>query len=83
VEELAKLQKDWGSLLKKNRNLDVNSFTVRDAQGQQVAIEGPPLKVEELVALSPPSAYTPVQIGERDYWCFALNLRGPGLGQWH
>ena len=78
---LAKLEKNWVSLLKKNRNLEVNSFTVRDAQGQKVALAGPHIKVEELVPLIPRSAYTQVRIGERDYWYFALNLRVPGLGK--
>jgi SRSO17 transposase len=81
VEELAKLQKDWVSLLKKNRNLDVNSFTLRDAQGQKVTIAGPHIKVEDLVPLIPHRAYTHVTIGEREYWYFALNLRVPGLGK--
>jgi SRSO17 transposase len=81
VEELAKLEKDWGSLLKKNRNLEVNSFTWRDAQGQKVVLAGPQIKVEELVPLIPRSASTPVRIGEREYWYFALNLRVPGLGK--
>lgn len=81
AEELAKLKKDWVSLLKKNRNLDVNSFTLRDAQGQKVRLTGPQIKVEDLVPLIPRNAYTPVTIGERDYWYFALNLRVPGLGK--
>jgi len=81
AEELSKLKKDWVSLLKKNRNLEVNSFTVRDAQGQKVAVAGPHIKVEELVPRIPPSAYTKVTIRERDYWYFALNLRVPGLGK--
>jgi hypothetical protein len=81
AEELAKLEKDWGSLLKKNRNLEVHSFTVRDAQGQKVALEGPHIKVEELVPLIPRSAYPKVTIGEREYWYFALTLRVPGLGK--
>jgi SRSO17 transposase len=81
AEELAKLKKDWVSLLKKNRNLEVNSFTLRDAQGQKVVLAGPHLKVEELVPLIPRNAYTQVKIGERGYWYFALNLRVPGLGK--
>ncbi len=81
AEALAKLHKDWVSLLKKNRNLEVHSFTLRDAQGQKVALAGPHIKVEELVPLIPRTAYTQVKIGERDYWYFALNLRVPGLGK--
>jgi hypothetical protein len=81
AEELAKLKKDWVSLLKKNRNVDVNSCTLRDAQGQKIALPGPHIKVEELVPLIPHSAYTSVQIGDREYGYFALNLRVPGLGK--
>jgi len=81
AEELAKLKKDWVSLLKKNRNLEVTSVTLRDAQGQKVGLTGPHIKVEELVPLIPRNAYTPVKIGEREYWYFALNLRVPGLGK--
>ena len=78
---LATKQKDWVSLLKKNRNLEVASFTVRDAEGRRVALEGPHINVDELVPLIPSNAYTKVRIGERDYWYFALNLRVPGLGR--
>jgi SRSO17 transposase len=81
AEELAKLHKDWVSLLKKNRNLEVNSFTLRDAQGQKVVLAGPQIKVEDLVPRIPHSAYTHVTLGEREYWYFALNLRVPGLGK--
>ena len=69
------------SLLKKNRNLEVNSFTLRDAHGQKVALAGPHIKVEDLVPLIPRTAYTHVTIGERDYWYFALNLRVPRWGK--
>lgn len=81
AEELAKLRKDWVSLLKKNRNLAVNSFTLRDAQGQKVVLAGPHIKGEDLVPRIPRAAYTQVTIGEREYWYFALNLRVPGLGK--
>jgi SRSO17 transposase len=66
AEALAKLQKDWVSLLKKNRNLAVNSFTLRDEQGQKVVLAGPHIKVEDLVPLISRTAYTQVKIGERD-----------------
>ena len=65
-EELAKGEKDWGRLLKKNRTLAVNSVTGRDAQGQKVAVAGPPSKVEELVALLARRADTQGGIGERE-----------------
>jgi hypothetical protein len=63
---LARLEKDWVSLLKKHRNLQVSSFTLRDAPGQEVALAGPHIKVEELVPRIPHSAYTQGTIGERE-----------------
>jgi len=78
---LARLEKDWVSLLQKNRNLDVSSFTLRDAQGQAVALAGPHLKVEDLVPRIPRSASTQVTSGEREYGYCAVNLRVPGLGK--
>ncbi len=78
---LARLEKDWGSLLQKNRNLDVSSFTLRDAPGQAVALAGPHIKVEDLVPRSPRSASTQVTSGEREYGYCAVNLRVPGLGK--
>ena len=80
-EELAKLEKDWGSLLKKNRKLEVNSFTLRDAQGQKGVLAGPQIKGEEPVPLIPCSAYTQGRVGERAYWYFALPLLVPGWGK--
>ena len=81
ADALAKMKKDWVSLLKKNRNLEVHSFTLRDGEGKAVALEGPHIKVEDLVALIPRTAFTKVTIGETAYWYFALNLRVPGLGK--
>ncbi len=78
---LARREKDGVSLLKKNRNLAVSSFTLRDGQGQEVAFAGPHIKVEDLVPRIPRSPYTPVTIGGRDYGYCALNLRVPGLGK--
>src|SRR5215211_2836584 len=34
-------KKDWVSLLKKNRNLETNSFVLKDAAGQPIVLAGP------------------------------------------
>jgi SRSO17 transposase len=81
VAVLREHQKDWVSLLKKNRNLEVHSFTLRDEQGQVVPLEGPHIQVQELVPLIPHSAYQKVTVAEKEYWCFTLSLRVPGLGK--
>ena len=81
VAVLNQHQKDWVSLLKKNRQLETASFTLRDALGQNIALEGPHIKVEDLVPLIPHQAYRRVEINAREYWYFALNVRIPGLGK--
>ena len=72
---------DWVSLLKKNRNLETASFTLRDAEGKLIALAGPHIQVEELVKLIPRTAFRKEMVAERDVWCFALNLRIPDLGR--
>jgi SRSO17 transposase len=81
VAVLREQKKDWVSLLKKNRQLETASFSLRDEQGQNVALDGPHIKVEDLVPLIPRQAYRRVKIQEKDYWYFALNVRIPGLGK--
>lgn len=81
VTALAQYHKDWVSLLKRNRNIEVHSFTLRDAQGKELKLSGPHIKVEELVPLIPQSAYKKVIVSGKPYWCFTLALRVPRLGK--
>jgi hypothetical protein len=37
---LRRHRKDWISILKKNRNLETNSFALKDAQGKRIPLEG-------------------------------------------
>ena len=74
-------KKDWVSLLKKNRNLETNSFRLKDAAGQPIRLEGPHIAVEDLVSLIPPTAYRAVTVGDKTYWTFTLAVRLPGLGK--
>jgi hypothetical protein len=73
--------KDWISLLKKNRNLETNSFVLKDAAGKPLRREGPHIAVEDLVPLIPPSAYRAVTVRDKTYWVFTLAVRLPGLGK--
>jgi hypothetical protein len=72
--------KDWVSLLKKHRNLATNSFVLKDAAGQPIRLAGPPIAVEDLVPLIPPTAYRAVTGGDKTSWTFPLAVRLPGLG---
>lgn len=80
VRTLADLQKDWVSLLKSNRNLETASFVLKDATGQPVPLAGPHIQVQQLVPLLPRTAYRPVTVGERTYWCCTLTVRVARLG---
>ena len=73
--------KDWISLLKKNRNLETNSFVLKDAAGKPLRLEGPHIAVEDLVPLIPPTAYRAVTVRDKMYWTFTLAVRLPGLGK--
>jgi hypothetical protein len=85
AEELVSMaryhKKDWISLLKKNRNLETNSFVLKDAAGKPLQMEGPHIAVEDLVPRIPPSAYHAVTVGDNTYWTFTLAVRLPGLGK--
>lgn len=81
VEQLKQHQLDWVSILKPNRNLETASFVLKDAQQQPIKMEGPHIQVGNWVKQIPASAYKLVKVKERDYWCFGMNLRVPGLGK--
>src|SRR6266705_1128724 len=85
AEELVSMaryrHKDWISLLKKNRNLETNSFVLKDTTGKPMRLEGPHIAVEDLVPLIPPTAYRAVTIRDKTYWTFTLAVRLPGLGK--
>jgi SRSO17 transposase len=85
AEELVSMaryrKKDWISLLKKNRNLETNSFVLKDAAGKRIPLTGPHIAVEDLVPLIPPTAYRAVPVGDKTYWTFTLAVRLPGLGK--
>jgi len=81
IETLADQEKDWVSLLKRNRNIESHSFTLRDAQGQAIPFSKPHVKVEDLVSLIPKESYKKIQIEEKPYWCFTLTVRIPRLGK--
>ena len=85
AEELVSMaryrKKDWSSLLKKNRNLETNSFTLKDAPGQPIPLEGPHMAVEDLVPHIPSTAYRAVTVRDKTSWTFTLAVRLPGLGK--
>jgi hypothetical protein len=74
-------KKDWISLLKKHRNLETNSFVLKDAAGKALRLEGPHMAVEDLGPRIPPTAYREVTVGDTTSWTFTLAVRLPGLGK--
>ena len=81
VAVLQRRKKDWISLLKKNRNLETNSFVLKDADGKRIPLDGPHISVEDLVPLIPATAYRAVTVGKTTYWTFTLAVRIPSLGK--
>jgi hypothetical protein len=81
VQALAEYKKDWVSLRKRNRNLETQSFQLKDAEGQPIVLPKPHIKVEELVPLIPSTAYRKVEVHQQPYWCFTFCARIPDLGK--
>jgi SRSO17 transposase len=81
VAEAARRRKKWISLLKKNRNLETNSFQLRDAHGQPIKFEGEHVSVEAFVKQIPANAFKMVVVNEKTYWTFSLTVRIPSLGK--
>jgi SRSO17 transposase len=74
-------KKDWISLLKKNRNLETHSVTLKDAAGNPLCLERPQIAVADLVPLIPSIAYRAVTVRDKTYWTVTLAVRLPGLGK--
>jgi hypothetical protein len=81
VKAARRRKKDWVSILKKNRNLETNSFVLNDAAGQPIPLDGPHIGVEDLVPLIPPASYRQVTLDDQPYWTFTLVARIPSLGK--
>jgi SRSO17 transposase len=81
VTYLRRRRKDWISILKKNRQLETNSFVLKDAEGKRMALEGPHIQVENLVPLIPAKAYRAVKVNDQTYWTFTMAVRIPSLGK--
>jgi SRSO17 transposase len=81
VKAAKRHDKDWISLLKKNRNLETNSFVLKDAEGKPIHLEGPHIAVNKLVPLIPANAYRKVTVEDKNYWTFTRTVRIPTLGK--
>jgi hypothetical protein len=74
-------KKDWISILKPNRNIETNSFALRNQAGQAIAFNEPLIAVEDLVKLIPKSAFTPITLDAQTYYTFTFTVRIPSLGK--
>ena len=81
VQVLVDAQKNWISLLKKNRNLQTSSLRIKDEDGKRLQFETNKVKVEDLIPLIPDTAFKPVTLNEQTYYCFAFNAHLPSLGK--
>lgn len=78
---LAKHHLDWVSILKRNRNLETNSFQLRDENGDIISFDKPHVQVKEFVSRIPQNAYKPIVIDERTYYTFTKTVQIPSMGK--
>ena len=81
VQAAARRRKKWISILKKNRNLETNSFQLRDADDQPIVFDGAHVSVEALVKQIPSKAFKLVVVNAQSYWTFTRTVRIPTLGK--
>ncbi len=81
VDLLKKRNKNWISILKRNRNVLTSSFTLKDADGQPIQFEKSKIQLKELVPFIPPTAFKPLEVEGTIYHCFTKNLFLPSLGK--
>jgi hypothetical protein len=81
VEEAARRRKKWISILKKNRNLETNSFQLKDADGNLIVFDGAHVSVEDFVKKIPANAFKMVVVNNKIYWTFTITARIPSLGK--
>lgn len=81
LEILAEQGKKWISILKINRNISTNNLRILDEAGERIQFEKPKIKLEDLIPLIPPSAFKPVEVGDKTYYCFSKNVWIPSLGK--
>ncbi|MCP4610929.1 MAG: transposase [Planctomycetes bacterium] len=81
LEVLSKYDKKWISILKINRNISTNNLRILDEAGERIQFEKPKIKLKDLIPLIPPSAFKPVEVGDRTYYCFSKNVHIPSLGK--
>lgn len=74
-------RKDWISILKKNRNLETQSFVLRDADGHPLTFDHPHIAVQDLEPLIPDNAFREVRVEDQTYWTFTFTARIPTLGK--
>lgn len=74
-------KKDWISILKPNRNIETNSFVLRNEAGEAIAFREPLIAVEALVKLIPKSAFTPITLDEQTFYTFTFSVRIPSIGK--
>ena len=81
LEILAEYNKKWISILKINRNISTNNLHIREEEGVRIQFDKPQIKVEDLIPLIPASAFKPVEIDSRTYYCFTKNVHIASLGK--
>jgi len=81
IKLLAQYDKKWISLLKRNRNISTNNLRILDEDGKRIQFDKSKIKVEDLIPLIPATAFKPVKVGDRTYYCFSKNVHIASLGK--
>jgi len=81
VALLKEEEKDYISILKRDRKLNTDSFRLEDESGQEIVFEETTMQVQALVPQIPKSAFKEIKIKDKSYGCFSISMTLNTLGR--
>jgi len=81
VNLLAEYEKDYISILKRDRKIETDSFQLYDEKGEPIVFEKTTIQVKEFVEYIPKRSFKEVKINDKSYWCFSISVTLVSLGR--
>lgn len=81
VNLLAEYERDYISILKRDRKIKTDSFQLHDEHDEPIVFEKTTLQVKEFVEHIPKSSFQEEKINDKSYWCFSISVTLATLGR--
>jgi len=81
VDLLAEYERDYISILKRDRKIKTDSFQLYGDKGEPIVFAETTVQVKELVEHIPKSSFQEEKINDKSYWCFSISVTLATLGR--